>query len=168
MTKDIWQTYNGIDVSVNEDGQFCAEIGGVFLRDGSWERLRLKIENEKKVEAKALVLRLDCIVLTGDNDNGDYAVQQWTMTGLNRKDHSFKWSHQKNESRIIYVLPHTQKNADLLEQLAIAKSTVRDIEQAIKERILQQSRWGGRIEASKYDEELCNLRSRYQRALDAG
>lgn len=166
MTQIVWKTYNGIDVVVEENGDFCVEVNGIFLRDGVWARLQSRIEQEKKAEAKALKLELDCLILIGDPNSGDYSTDRLTMVGLNRKDHTFKWSEQIANSRIVYVLPYTQKNASLLEQLATAKSTVHVIEQAIKKRILQQKRWGGKIEASKYNDELGNLKDRYQAALE--
>lgn len=168
MTQTVWKVYNGVDVVVEDNGEFSAEVSGVSLRHRVWESLRLLIEQEKKADAKATKLELECTVLIGDEDTGDYSVEKLTLVGLNRNDSSFKWSEGMDKSRVIYVLPTTQQNAYLLEQLAVAKSTVRDIEQAIRERLIHELKWGGRIEASKYNEQLQNLKDRYECALKGG
>jgi hypothetical protein len=166
-TPTIWKTYNGIDVYVDGDGNFTATANGIFLRQSCWEHLRTKIENEMKGASKMLKLALSCVTLIGDADVGTYSIKQLTLAGLNRNDSSFKWAESIGEQNVIYALPSTRKNTRLLEELAIAKSTVRDLETAIKDRIIHQARWGGRIEASKYNEQLENLRERYKYALDA-
>jgi hypothetical protein len=165
MTRQIWKTYNGIDVSVDSDGTFTATVAGVFLRQPCWEHLRTQIENESKAEAKALKLELECVVLIGNEDTGDYNVKSLTLIGLNRNDSSFKWSDGTRKQNVISVLPFTQENANLLEQLAIAKSTVHDIETAIKTREIYQDRWGTRIDATKYNDQLEAVKVRYEYAL---
>lgn len=164
MTQTVWKTYNGIHVIVEENGDFCAEVGGMFLREAAWERLRVRIEQESKAEAKATWVELECVALISDEEE-TYRVELLTMVGLNRKDSTFKWEEKIDNRKVRVVLPRTDQNVKLLEQLAIAKSTVRDIEQGIKPHTLEQLRWGGRIEATKYDEELKNLKRRYDFAL---
>lgn len=161
-----WKNYNGIAVSVEDSGDFCAEVNGVFIRQPCWEYLRVRIEQEKKADAKALKLELDCIVLIGDEETGEYSVKQLNLVGLNRSNATYKWGEVVNHKFIIYVLPNTVKNVTLLEQLAVAKSTVRDIEGAIKERTLRENRWGSRIEPSNYNAELLLLQKRYNIALE--
>ncbi len=162
-----WKVYNGIDITVDESGEFCAEVNGLFLRHSVWEHLRQRIESEVKTEAKALKIEFACLALVGDADAGDYSVQPLTLVGLNRKDSTFKWAETIDKRRLVYVLPNTPLNAKLLDQLAIAKSTVREIEQGIKDRILVESRWGGRIEPTKYNDSLSNLKERYKYALES-
>lgn len=165
MTETIWKSYRGINVTVDDGGLFCATVNGICLRQSCWEHLRHKIEEESKAEALAIQVELKCIVLI--NNDEDYGVQPLTLTGLNRRDSTFKWFEKVNNKHIAIVLPLTQENADLLEQLSIAKSTVRDIEGAIKSKTLVQIHWGGRIEATKYNEELANLKHRYDLCLGA-
>lgn len=164
MIQTAWKTYNGIDVIVEDNGDFCAEVGGIFLRDASWERLRLRIENEKKADAQANHVDLECVVLTSTEED-DYAVKLLTLVGLNRKDSTFKWEEKIDNRLVRLVLPRSKENVKLLEQLAIAKSTVRDIEQTVKPHTLEQLRWSGRIDPTKYNQELANLKERYDRAI---
>lgn len=161
-----WKIYNGIGVEVDDNGDFCAAVNGMFIRDAVWERLRLRLEQEKKTEAGAMKLELDCVVLVGDGDTGEFEVRQLKLVGVNRADSSFKWSQKVDKGKIVYVLPSTQANANLLEELAIAKSATCRIGADIKELIIAETKWGGRIEASKYAEQLQNLKDRYLRALE--
>jgi hypothetical protein len=164
MTEMHWKEYNGIDVTVDGDGIFRATVNGVFLNAGCWEHLRTKIEQEKKADAKSVKLELDCVVLLG-NDDMDYSAQRTTITGLSRTDSSFKFRDGIESKYVQYVLPYTPKNASLLEELATAKSTARDILASIRDRTLYNDRWGGRIEPTKYPEKLINLKERYDTCL---
>ncbi len=165
MERTSWKQYNGVEITIDEYGNFCTDINGMHLNDAVWERLRLRIENEKKADAKAIKIALDCVVLLG-NDDTDYSVQRVTLTGLSRSDSSFKFEQPGIESKYIqHALPYTPKNMALLEELATAKSTARDIEVSIKERVIHQDRWGGRIEPTKYSEKLISLKERYTASL---
>jgi hypothetical protein len=159
-----WKTHNGISVAVDDSGDFCAEVGGIFLRDSSWERLKVKIEQESKAEAKANYVELECVALVCDED-GNYKAALLMLVGLNRRDSTFKWEEKLDNRKVRVVLPRNAKTVQLLEQLAIAKSTVRDIEEAIKPHTIHPISWGGRIEPTKYNEELKNLKERYDIAV---
>lgn len=165
MTRTAWQEYNGLQIEIDDYGNFCVDLGGRHFSEASWGRLRLRIEDEKKADAKAIKLALDCVALIG-NDDTDYSVQRVTLTGLSRSDSSFKFRETGVDSNHVqYILPYTPKNLTLLEELATARATVRDIQLSIKDRTLYQDRWGGRIEPTKYPEKLMNLKECYNTAL---
>lgn len=159
----IWTTHNGIEVTVDSGGDFTAEVNGVFLRSPTWASLRLKIEAESKSNATAAKLHLECVVLLGDQDSGDFDVRSMILVGLNRNDSTFRWQ-DSTKKPVIYALPDSPENTRLLEQLAVAKSTVRDIELAIHDRIIHETRWGGRIEPTAYGQQLKDLQQRYDLA----
>lgn len=165
-----WKTYNGLDITVDGHGNFHVDVGPVHMYDAVWDRLRLRIENEKKADAKATKIELDCVVLLGHDDGGaDYIVRRCKIVGLNRSDSTFKFKQTEDGSvdahLVQYVLPNTPKNCLLLEELAVTKSIVRDIQTSIKNRVLHQNRWGGRIDPSKYQGKLDNLKANYERSL---
>ncbi len=168
MTRTVWKEYNGHEITIDEYGNFCVDINDMHISDGNWERLRLRIEAEKMADVKAIKLSLSCVALVG-NDDVDYSVQRVTLTGLSRSNSSFKFEQSGVDSKYVqYLLPYTPKNASLLEELATAKATVRDIQLSIKDRAIYQDKWGGRIEPTKYPDKLANLKKRYANSLASG
>lgn len=167
MSNTFWKNYNGVDVSIEPSGDFVAEVDGVFLRQSHWAHLQHRIETEKKAAAQAVKLSLDCLVLLGDQDRGEYSVRQMKITGLDRKDSTFKWNERFDKNEIILVVPFTHDNALLMHGLQKAKTKVYDIETLLKPRRMQDSRYGSRIDASKYNEETQSLQERYHKALEA-
>jgi len=157
-----WKVYNGIEVTVDEHGDFCATVGDISLRQACWDHLRRRIEAEKKADATASWVELDCVVLLADADE-NYRAEKLVLRGLNRSNSSFKFDKPAKDA--VHILPYTVENSALLDQLVVAKSTVRDIEEAIKPRLLREPGYGGRIESTKYSEELENLKRRYAHHL---
>jgi hypothetical protein len=170
MSETAWQSYSGIDVSIDTNGQFHVEIEGIHMREPSWERLRLRIEDELKSHAKATKLNLNCVALVSPAgvDDGECSVERLTLIGLSRTDSSFRFKEKGVAQYVIQtVLPASDINERLLNTLATATNTARSVRAEIKDRQVAAIRWAGRIESSKYNEACMNLATRFATACKA-
>jgi hypothetical protein len=115
-----FQKYNGIDVQVDEYGSFSANVGGNFLREQTYDRLKARIEEELKADTKAAKLSLECYAYCFYEETG-YSVAAVTLIGMNRNDSSLRFKGHDGKG-ILYVVPRTDANKITLTDLAATEN----------------------------------------------
>lgn len=168
MTKQKFLTYNGVDVYLDSDGTFLAEVDGPLIRSATFEGVKREIEMERKATAKTLKLSLPCfaVITAGHNDDECYSIEKVTLVGLNRSDSSFKFAEHV-EGKLSFALPVSEDNLAFLTEYVAAKNAVNRIEVEIHDAKLHPGFYGGRIQASEYARHLEVLQSRYEQAVTA-
>lgn len=157
--------YNGVAISVDSDGTFCAELDGVFLRKPTFEQLKQTIETERKATAKSIKLALTCYGLVV-GACGKFTVQPLTLEGLNRNDASLKW-RERDDKGVSFAVPANEENLRLLRDYADAKNQANRLDSILKDRRLMSFRFSMRIQASEYAKWVHTLQTHYKNALDA-
>lgn len=90
--------YNDIEVYIEPNGDFTCRMGEGFMREVTFERLKLRIENEMKATATAIKLDLPCSCLIAHD--GIHTVMDLSLVGINRSNSALRWSGFSGEVAI--------------------------------------------------------------------
>ena len=152
-------SYKGINVNVDINGTFRAEVRGEFVESDRLKDLESKIDAELQRTAPKLSLPIVAI------DRGKLIAA--TLTGISRADSSPRFSPASTAPNLDTVLADTPKNRALLEQFEAARVAYETLRADVQARAAYK-RGYGRIAAGEYDRVLEKLQRSHAASMAAG
>ena len=168
--------YQGVDVTVDSSGRFCAKIEDVEICEDTYEAAKKKIDKEfsaevvriKKQKLSLKVAGMKFVKLGSSRyaDKKDLGPTRGTLVSVNRTTCEFQYEGIGKTEGFDYVVPDTEENFALLTQLHQLERETKRISILLSPRKLTIGGFGyGRIDATDYESVMKELRNSYATAL---